>query len=151
MIAAAHDSLRELCARQNPAYMAHPPIFNSLQASSIRYGLGCARKRTYKSGWFKLRENKQSLTLAVVQMAVSEFPSDQTSRSYLTLSRHKSAEAHFLCSRPTLFRIRTSVPPCSKETSSMASFIKWMPRPCSDLRFSTARGSGTISGSNPSP
>src|ERR1051325_8527572 len=43
------------------------------------------------------------------------------------MSRHKSAEAHFLCSRPSFFRIRTSVPPCSKETSSMASFIKWMP------------------------
>ena len=45
----------------------------------------------------------------------------------------------------------TSVPPRSKETSSMANFIKWMPRPCSASRFSIARGSGTVLGSNPFP
>ena len=55
------------------------------------------------------------------------------------------------CSFPDCFRIWTSVPPRSKETSSIANFIKWMPRPCSAPRFSTARGLGTLWGSNPSP
>src|SRR5262249_42317166 len=49
------------------------------------------------------------------------------------------------------FLMWTSVPPRSKETSSITNFIRWMPRPCSASRFSLARGSGTASGSKPCP
>src|SRR5882724_3192623 len=76
-----------------------------------------------------------------------------TSATRYVPSAHK-ARAHWtdvLCSCPTFFRIWTSVPPRSKETSSMANFIKWMPRPCSAPRFSNARGSGTLLASNPCP
>src|SRR5260370_4973046 len=44
------------------------------------------------------------------------------------------------------FQIWTFVPARSKETASMANFMRWMPRPCSELRFSTARGYRNIIG-----
>jgi len=52
---------------------------------------------------------------------------------------------------PDFFRMWTSVPPRLNETSSTATFIKWIPRPCSASRFSTARGLGIALGSNPFP
>ena len=61
-------------------------------------------------------------------------------------------ESHSVTAWPVgAFRMRTSVPPHSKETSSITDFISQMPRPCSAPIFSGAVGSGTAPGSNPRP
>jgi hypothetical protein len=56
----------------------------------------------------------------------------------------QNAGAHVLCSRPSFFRMRTRDPPCSKETSSMATLLKWIPYPRSALRFSHRQGIGYL-------
>src|SRR6516225_8818155 len=53
--------------------------------------------------------------------------------------------------RASLLHMCTSVPPCWNKTSSIADLMKWIPRPCSASRFSTARGSEMVRGSNPCP
>ena len=61
-------------------------------------------------------------------------------------------ESHSVTAWPVgAFRMRTSVPPHSKQTSSITDFISQMPRPCSAPIFSGAVGSGTAPGSNPCP
>src|SRR5207237_6254906 len=49
------------------------------------------------------------------------------------------------------FRIRTTEPLFTNETSSMSILIRYIPRPCVDSRFSGEVGSGTASLLNPGP